>query len=123
MVKDVIVSNTSAMDIIALHLDRSVHPGNKDVPVVQRWEHLADEFEVPNLTKKKCGNLSTTLSPSERMFQHLRMTNHSLAISDLKKKLEAVDRKDVVEELNKYSSLSSGGYLKSVIGLLCLDFL
>jgi len=31
---------------------------------------------------------------------------------DLKKKLEAVDRKDVVEELNKYSSLSSGGYLK-----------
>ena len=112
MVKDVIVSNTSAMDIIALHLDRSVHPRTKDVPVVQRWEHLADEFEVPNLTKKKCGNLSTTLSPSERMFQHLRMTNHSLAISDLKKKLEAVDRKDVVEELNKYSSLSSGGYLK-----------
>ena len=112
MVKDVIVSNTSAMDIIALHLDRSVHPGNKDVPVVQRWEHLADEFEVPNLTKKKCGNLSTTLSPSERMFQHLRMTNQSLAISDLKKKLEAVDRKDVVEELNKYSSLLSGGYLK-----------
>lgn len=107
LVKDVIVSNTSAMDIIALHLDRSVHPRNKDGPVVQRWEHLADEFEVPNLTKKKCGNLSTTLSPSERMFQHLRMTNHSLAISDLKKKLEAVDRKDVVEELNKYSSLSS----------------
>lgn len=112
MVKDVIASNASAMDIIALHLDRSVHSGNKDVSVVQRWEHLADEFEVPIVTKRKCRNFSTTLGPSERMFQHLRMTNHSLAISDLKKKLEAVDRKDVVEELNKYSSLSSGGYLK-----------
>ena len=107
-----IVSNASAMDIISLHMDRSVYPGNKGVPVVQRWEHLADEFEVPNLTKKKCGNMSATLSPSERMFQHLRMNNPSLPIADLKKHLENVKRNDVVEELNKNSSLSSGRYLK-----------
>lgn len=100
------------MDIISLHLDRSVHPGGKDVPVVQCWEHLADEFDMPDLTKKKCGNMSATLSPSEKMFQHLQMKNPSLPIADLKKCLEEVERKDVVEELNKNISLSSGGYLK-----------
>lgn len=105
-----IVSNTSAMDILALHLDRSVHPGSKDVPLVQRWESLADEFKVPHLIKKKCGNMNTT-SPSERMFQYLRVNNHSLRIAVLKGHLQKLKRKDVVDELSKNSCLSSGEYL------------
>ncbi|XP_015758640.1 PREDICTED: uncharacterized protein LOC107337909 isoform X3 [Acropora digitifera] len=107
LVKDVIVCNSSAMDIIALYLDRSLHPGRRDLPLVQRWEHLADEFKVSDSIKMKCGSMSTRISPSERMFQYLRVANHSLRIADLIKHLQKMKRNEVVRELNSNSSLSS----------------
>lgn len=106
-VKDKIVRKAMVMDALALHLDRSVCPGSKDVPVTQRWEHLADELEVPYETKKRCENF-VGKSPSETMFDYLSVTEGSLSIKTLKFHLCKLERKDVVSELDKNSILSRG---------------
>ncbi|XP_078382169.1 uncharacterized protein LOC144664816 [Oculina patagonica] len=96
-VKEKIVSRASVMDALALHLDRSVSPGKRAVPLTQRWEHLADEYEVSDETKRKC--YTGNLSPSEAMFNYLCTTNGSLKIGTLKEYLRQIGRKDVVTEL------------------------
>ena len=65
--KDKIVSREDAMDVLILHLDRSVclAPG---IPATQRWEHLADQFKVPDDVKSQCANFSGKLSSSESLF-------------------------------------------------------
>ena len=98
------------MDVLSLHLDRSVYPGRGDVLQVQRWEHLADEFEVPDEIKRQCENFTGKRSPSECMFEHLCLTNDSLPIEVLKDQLREIKRKDVADELNNNSSLSGKFY-------------
>lgn len=106
-VKDKIIRNATIMDTLPLYLDRSVCPGSKDVPVTQRWEHLADEFKVPDETRKRCENLLGK-SPSESMFDHLSVTKGSLPIKTLKFHLCKLGRNDVVSELDENSILSRG---------------
>ena len=108
--KDKIINKAKVMDALALHLDRSVCPGSKEVPVAQRWEHLADEFKVPDETKKRCENFLRR-SPSESMFDYLRVTEGSLPIKTLKFHLRNLGRKEVVNELDKNSSLSRGTFV------------
>ena len=84
LVKDTIVSKVRVMDMLALYLDRSVCPGSRDVPLTQRWEHLADVFKVPEEKKRQCENFTGTLSPSENMFNYLCVTNDSLTIKTIK---------------------------------------
>ena len=84
--KDKIVSREDAMDVLILHLDRSVclAPG---IPATQRWEHLADQFEVPDDIKSQCANFSGKLSSSESLFEHLHMCNTRLPYSERGQKL------------------------------------
>ena len=98
------------MDVLSLHLDRSVYPGRRDVPLIQRWEHLADVLEVPDEIKRQCENFTGKRSPSECMFEHLCLTNDSLSIEVLKDQLREIKRKDVADELNNNSSLSGKFY-------------
>ena len=97
------------MDMICLHLDRSASPGVR-VPalITQRWEYLADEFEVLEDIKRRCENYCRNLSPSEAMFEYLRMTRSSLKIETIKEYLRSKElgRKDVIEELEKNKDLS-----------------
>ena len=99
--EDTIVSKVRVMDMLALYLDRSVCPGSRDVPLTQRWEHLADEFKVPEEKKKQCENFTGTLSPSENMFNYLCVTNDSLIIKTIKEKLKQIRRNDIVAKLQK----------------------
>jgi len=106
LVKDNIVSKVKVMDMLSLHLDRSDCPGSKDVPLTQRWEHLADEFKVPDDTKRQCENFPNgKLSPSESMFEYLRTTMDSLTIGMLKGYLRELHRLDVIDELVKNSNV------------------
>lgn len=107
-VKEKIVSKTSIMDMICLHLDRSVP---QSVPIRQRWEHLADEFKVPDDIKRRCANYTGNLSPSEAMFEYLRTTHGSLTIQTIKVYLGKLGRNDVIEELKKNKDLSSGKWI------------
>ena len=102
--KDKIVSKEDIMDVLILHLDRSVclAPG---VPAIQRWEHLADQFKVPDDVKSQCANFSGKLSSSESLFEHLRVTKDSLTVKKVKSYLKKLERNDVVAELEKNSHL------------------
>ena len=88
--KDKIVSREDAMDVLILHLDRSVclAPG---IPATQRWEHLADQFEVPDDIKSQCANFSGKLSSSESLFEHLCATQDSLTVKEVKSCLKKLD--------------------------------
>ena len=101
---DKIVSKEDIMDVLILHLDRSVclAPG---VPAIQRWEHLADQFKVPDDVKSQCANFSGKLSSSESLFEHLRVTKDSLTVKKVKSYLKKLERNDVVAELEKNSHL------------------
>ena len=101
--KKMIVRKASIMDMICLHLDRSVAPPSfrAAAPIRQRWEHLADEFQVPNDVKRRCENYTSNLSSSEEMFAYLRTTRGSLPIETIKEYLRQLGRKDVIEKLEK----------------------
>ena len=102
--KDKIVSREDAMDVLILHLDRSVclAPG---IPAIQRWEYLADQFRVPDDVKSQCENFSGKLSSSESLFEHLCATQDSLTVKEVKSCLKKLGRNDVVAELEKNSHL------------------
>lgn len=100
-----IVNKVIVMDVLCLHLDRSVCPRFRGAgPVTQRWEHLADVFEVPADVKSQCANYSVKLTPSEAMFECLSTTWGSLTIGTLRKYLEEIGRNDVVKVLIKKKS-------------------
>lgn len=105
-VKDEIVSKAKIMDMICLHLDRSVSP-SVQVPALirQRWEHLADEFKVPDDVKRRCATYTMNTSPSEAMFGYLRTTHGSLKIETIKSYLRVLGRNDVIQELEKNKEL------------------
>lgn len=103
--KDKIVSKASIMDVLALHLDRSVCPGKRGAILTQRWEHLADELKVTKEIKRQCETYTGNLSPSEAMFEYVRMTNDTLPIGTLKTYLRELGRNDVVTEFKKNSYL------------------
>ena len=104
------------MDMLSLHLDRSVRLGRRGVPLTQRWEHLADELKVPDKIKRQCENFTGKLqSPSECMFEHLCMTKGALSIEALKVQLLELKRKDVADELDNNSSLSGKLLLTSAV--------
>jgi len=105
LVKDKIVSKVKVMDVLSLHLDRSVCPGSKDMPLTQRWEHLADEFNVPDEKKRQCENFTGNLSPSENMLEYLCVTHDLLPIKTLKDHLRELGRKDVVADLDNNRDL------------------
>ena len=93
--------------MICLHLDRSVAQGVQvAAPIVQRWEHLADEFKVPDDVKRRCENYTGNLSPSEAMFEYIRTTHGSLTIETIKQYLRGLGRNDVIKELEKNKDLS-----------------
>ena len=99
--KKMIVRKASIMDMICLHLDRSAPSGRAAAPITKRWEHLADEFQVPNDVKRRCENYTSNLSSSEEMFAYLRTTRGSLPIETIKEYLRQLGRKDVIEKLEK----------------------
>ena len=105
--KDKIVSKAIIMDLICLHLDRSVSTSARvAAPLTQRWEHLADEFKVPNDIKRQCVTYTGNLSPSEAMFEYVRRTHGALKIGTIKKYLRELGRRDVIEELEENVDLS-----------------
>ena len=105
--KDKIVSKAIIMDMICLHLDRSVSPSVRVASLItQRWEHLADEFKVPDDVKRQCVTYTGNLSPSEAMFEYLCRTHGSLKIETIKKYLAKLGRNDVIEVLEKNKDLS-----------------
>ena len=108
--KDKIVSREDAMDVLILHLDRSVclAPG---IPAIQRWEHLADQFRVPDDVKSQCEHFSGKLSSSETFFEQLCATQDSLTVKEVKSGLKKLGRNDVVAELEKNSHLKGNDTL------------
>ncbi|XP_022804991.1 uncharacterized protein LOC111342211 [Stylophora pistillata] len=104
-VKDKIVDKEDVMDVLVLHLDRSVcfAPG---IPAIQRWVHLADQFKVPDDVKSQCADFSGKLSSSEALFEHLCAVQDALSVGEIKKKLKKLGRNDVVAELEKNSKLT-----------------
>ena len=106
--KDEIVSKTDIMDVLVLHLDRSVCRGVRGVPVTRRWEHLADQFKVPDEIKRECENFTgNQLSPSEALFDHLCAAYDSLTIGEIKSYLKKLGRNDVFR-LRKNTSRLKG---------------
>ncbi|PFX16435.1 Snake venom metalloprotease inhibitor 02D01 [Stylophora pistillata] len=102
---DKIVDKEDVMDVLVLHLDRSVcfAPG---IPAIQRWVHLADQFKVPDDVKSQCADFSGKLSSSEALFEHLCAVQDALSVGEIKKKLKKLGRNDVVAELEKNSKLT-----------------
>ena len=111
--KDTIVSKAKIMDMLALYLDRSVCPGSRGVPLIQRWEHLADEFKVQDDKKRQCANFTGIQSPSENVFNYLCATRVSLTVKTIKEKLTEIGRNDIICEMEKNSRL--GGKTLSML--------
>ena len=115
--KEKIVNNTKVMDVICLHLDRSISPKFRVAgPLAQRWEHLADLFHLTNEMKIQCQSYTAgNLTPSEAMFECLSTTRGSLTIKALKNYLKKIGRDDVVHEFIKKKNDLPG---KSIISLI-----
>ena len=93
MVSKAVTENVLLLDKLSKYLD-------KESRVVKFWKHLAYVLEVPPEETQKF-DIYTEHSPTEDLFNFLEGNHPDLYVWELKKKLQAVYRNDVVEDLQK----------------------
>ena len=71
---------------------------DKEKPGQQNWEHLADAFDVPGSESDNFGE-SIDDSPTESLFDYLKVKKPSLTIGEIKKHLEILKMQDVLDVL------------------------
>ena len=92
LVSKAVTENVLLLEKLSKYLD-------KESRVIKFWKHLAYVLEVPPEETQKF-DIYTEHSPTEDLLNFLE-GNHDLCVGDLKKKLQAVYRNDVVEDLQK----------------------
>ena len=86
--------NTLLLEKLSKHLDRESR-------VIKCWKHLAYVLNVPAEETRKF-DMYTEHSPTEDMFNYLADTwRPDLTVKELKVKLKAVHRNDVIDSLNE----------------------
>ena len=73
---------------------------DKESRVIKFWKHLAYVLEVPPEEIQKF-DIYTEHSPTEDLLNFLEGNHPDLRVGELKKKLQAVYRNDVIEDLQK----------------------
>ena len=123
LVKEKIVRNVRVLDLLACHLDQPSCFGKREVPIIQYWPHLAEEFEMSEDTVIKCQH-NCESSPSKSMLEFQEGCEPQFTVLELKGELKDIGRNDLAKKLEQCNLpgkfLSSG--LKSTVsyGLLPL---
>lgn len=84
----------------ALFLEKLSKYLDRESRVIKFWKHLAYVLEVPAEETQKF-DIYTEHSPTEDLFNFLEGDHPFLCVGELKKKLQAVYRNDVIEDLQK----------------------
>ena len=93
-VEAVITRSTSErLESIATYLDDAPHFGN--------WEHLARALGVDRKTYIQFGTHPAN-NPTKQLFDHLRTSRPKLNVGELRKVIEEMKRKDILQIILKY---------------------
>ena len=95
-----IVKNVHVKDTLARQLDQPLCHGGREVPIIQYWPHLAEEFKVSEDVRIKCQH-NIENSPTKHMFEFLEAQAPNFSVSDLKVGLKGISRKDLVKRLEQ----------------------
>lgn len=93
LVSKAVTENVLLLEKLSKYLD-------KESRVVKFWKHLAYVLEVPPEETQKF-DIYTEHSPTEDLFNFLEGNRPDLYVWELKKKLQAVYRNDIIEDLQK----------------------
>lgn len=93
LVSKAVTENVLLLEKLSKYLD-------KESRVIKFWKHLAYVLEVPPEETQKF-DIYTEHSPTEDLLNFLEGNHPDLCVGELKKKLQAVYRNDVIEDLQK----------------------
>ena len=93
LVEDTITKDHNFLGVLCQRLDRA--------PVgIKNWENLAQVLGVPHEMSRKFEFYAHT-SPTEDLFEYLENKQPDLTVHQLKTKLKAIHRNDLVQKLGK----------------------
>ena len=97
LLKDIITPGSELLERLALELNREENPG------VKNWTHLAWKMEVPADVLREFADVKQVRkSPTKEVLEWVAAHFPEIALSDVAKALDEIQRNDAIQIISKY---------------------
>ena len=105
LLKDIITPGSELLERLALELNR------EDNSVVKNWTHLAWKMEVPADVRRALADVKQIRkSPAEEVLEWVAVQFLEIALSDVAKALDEIQRNDAIQIISKHFPNTVGKY-------------
>ena len=105
LLKDIITPGSELLERLALELNR------EDNSVVKNWTHLAWKMEVPADVRRALADIKQIRkSPTKEVLEWVAVQFPEIALSDVAKALDEIQRNDAIQIISKHFPNTVGKY-------------
>ena len=105
LLKDIITPGSELLERLALELNR------EDNSVVKNWTHLAWKMEVPADVRRALADVKQIRkSPTKEVLEWVAVQFPEIALSDVAKALDEIQRNDAIQIISKHFPNTVGKY-------------
>ena len=105
LLKDIITPGSELLERLALELNR------EDNSVVKNWTHLAWKMEVPADVRRSLVDVKQIRkSPTKEVLEWVAVQFPEIALSDVAKRLDEIQRNDAIQIISKHFPNTVGKY-------------
>ena len=105
LLKDIITPGSELLERLALELNR------EDNSVLKNWTHLAWKMEVPADVRRALADVKQIRkSPAEEVLEWVAVQFLEIALSDVAKALDEIQRNDAIQIISKHFPNTVGKY-------------
>ena len=109
LLKDIITPGSELLERLALELNREENPG------VKNWTHLAWKMEVPADVRQEFADVKQVRkSPTKEVLEWVAAHFPEIALSDVAKALDEIQRNDAIQIISKYFPNTVGRFSKYI---------
>ena len=105
LLKDIITPGSELLERLALELNR------EDNSVVKNWTHLAWKMKVPADVRRALADIKQIRkSPTKEVLEWVAVQFPEIALSDVAKALDEIQRNDAIQIISKHFPNTVGKY-------------
>ena len=105
LLKDIITPGSELLETLALELNR------EENSVVKNWTHLAWKMEIPADVRRGFADVKQIRkSPTKGVLEWVAAQFPEIALSDVEKALDEIQRNDAIQIISKHSPNTVGKY-------------
>ena len=105
LLKDIITPGSELLERLALELNR------EDNSVLKNWTHLAWKMEVPADVRRALADVKQIRKcPTEEVLEWVAVQFLEIALSDVAKALDEIQRNDAIQIISKHFPNTVGKY-------------